>query len=70
MPEKEGTISILPVSKMGPQKIVVIPKSIVEIQPKDRVLVVKIDKEILEFLKEIPKKKKFEWTEYNGRRRF
>ena len=70
MIEKEGVLSILPVSKMGAQKVVVIPKSIVEIQPKDRVLVVKVDSKILEFLKEIPKKEKYEWVDYKGRRRF
>lgn len=67
---EEEIISFLPITKMGKQKIITIPRSIEELQPKDMVMVVKITQKILEFLKDIPMKKKMEWVNYEGRRRF
>ena len=67
---EEEIISFLPITKMGKQKIITIPRSIVELKPKDMVMIVKITPKILEFLKEIPMKKKIEWVNYCGRRRF
>lgn len=68
--EKEVSISMLPVSKMGIQKVVIIPKSLEKIQPKDRVIVIKVTPEILEFFKEFVLKKKVEIVDYMCRRRF
>ena len=68
--KQEEIISFLPVTKMGTQKIITIPKSIKGLQPTDLVMIVKITPKILEFLNKIPKKQKIEWVDYQGRRRF
>ena len=68
--KQERIISFLSVTSMGKQKIITIPKSIEEIQPGDLVMIVKITPDILEFLKNMPKKEKFEWVDYKARRRF
>lgn len=67
---EEEIISFLPITKMGKSKIITVPRSIEGLQPKDMVMIVKITPKILEFLKEIPIKKKIEWVNYEGRRRF
>ncbi|GEM_PF-6963537 len=64
--KKEIVISFLPITKMGKQRIVTIPRSIKKLQLGDVVLVVKFAPELLN----LPEKVKLEWVDYKARRRF
>jgi len=64
--KKDIVISFLPVTKMGKQKVVTIPRSIKKLQPGNVVLVIEFTPELLN----LPEKVKLEWVDYSARRRF
>jgi len=76
IPKRKISSTHARICKMGPKKMVTIPRSVTEMQPGDEVLIIKVNHAMIEYLQELVAKDfmehrvKLEYTDFQRNRRF